>query len=84
MPQNSTTSETSESTLRCRERSQRQDSKGETLAGPSRTEPQEVRLRPEHAWHLLVDSHDEASIARVPRRRLVVGWNAPNHHRSRR
>ena len=39
----------------------------ETLAGPSRTDPQEVRLRPEHAGHLPVDTHDEASITRIPR-----------------
>ena len=43
----------------------------ETLAGPSRADPQEVRLRPEHAGHLLVYTHDEASITRIPHGRLV-------------
>ena len=51
----------------------------ETLARPSRADPQEVRLRPEHAGHLPVDTHDEASITRIPRGRLVVGWNAPDN-----
>ena len=72
------------SDLETAEKSLWSEERTETLARPSRTEPQEVRLRPEHAWHLLVDSHDEASITRLPRGRLVVGWNAPNQHRSRR
>ena len=52
------------------------------LAGPWGADPREVRCRPEHASHLLVVSHDDASIARIPRGRLVVGWNSPDHHRS--
>ena len=39
----------------------------------------QTRLRLEHAGHLLVDTHDETSITRIPRGRLVVGWNAPDH-----
>ena len=54
----------------------------ETLAGPSGADPQEVRFRPERAGHLPANSHDEASITRIPRGRFVVGWNAPDHQRN--
>ena len=54
----------------------------ETLARPSGADPQKVRLCPEHARHLPVDTHDEARITRVSRGRLAAGWNAPDHQRS--
>ena len=66
-----TGSEQRNSDLETAEKSLWPQKRTETLA-------EEVRLRPEHAGHLLVNPHDEASITRIPRRRLVVGWNAPD------
>ena len=37
----------------------------ETLARPSRADPQEVRLRPEHAGHLPVDTHTTKRVSLV-------------------
>ena len=51
----------------------------ETLAGASGADLQEVRLRPERAGHLHVDTHDEARTTRIPRGRLLVGRSEPDH-----
>ena len=37
-------------------------------------------LHHEHAGHVPVDSHNEASNTRTPRGRLAVGWKAPDHN----
>ena len=71
-PERNSDLETTEKSLWFEERT-------ETLAA---ADPQEVWLRLEHAWQLLVDPHDEASITRIPCGRLFVGWNAPDHRSS--
>ena len=69
-PERNSDLETTEKSLWSEERT-------ETLAA---ADPQEVWLRPGHAWQLLVDPHDEASITHSPCGRLFVGWHAPDLH----